>query len=175
MKPPTVMRMTRILFALALLLIPAVRGAALNGEIIRKQGHYSLDGKGSDLTITKEATGSWSLKAAWRSGNETSSVTPDECIRSDDWFVYVENSNRLWVFDGVEAATLITNSPKEAGVKWLAMPRLETSPRKFWEALPEAVRTKSQKGKDKAQNASQSGERPRSSEAPKPRAPAAGQ
>lgn len=109
---------------------------------IRTTGQYSLDEKGSTLTIAMRPAGSWSLKVTWRSGDVASSATPDDCLRSVGWFVFVEQPNRIWIFDGVDAGTLLSRSDKELRDSSFSTEILASCPKEVWDALPEKVRSK---------------------------------
>ncbi len=141
----THMRITRFLIVTILLILSQVGGRAMENQFIRKAGQYSLDDKGSILDITKQPGGSWTLKATWRSGDATSSAAPDDCLRADGWFVFVEKPGRIWIFDGVDGGVLLSNSGKETAVSSFSRQLMTTCPRKVWDALPEEVRARYQK------------------------------
>jgi hypothetical protein len=137
------MKKIGILIIGILLGINSLGAGASKDVIIRKPGHYSLDAKGNELTITKGETGSFSLTVRWHSGNAGSSSTSSTSQSLEDgWFVYVESSNRIWVFDGVDQGILLTHSEKESGSKAYPRAALRDCPPKFWDALPQALRTK---------------------------------
>ena len=126
----------------AIVLAIQLNAVATEDEFVRKPGQYSLDGKGSTLTITTKRAGAWSLKATWRSGDATSSAAPDDCLRTNGWFVFIEKPGRLWIFDGVEGGILLSNSGKQTMVSSFSPELMATCPRKVWNALPQQVRTK---------------------------------
>jgi hypothetical protein len=100
-----------------------------------------LDTKGSTLTILKQPTGAWSLKVAWRSGDATSSTAPDDCLRADGWFVFVETPGRIWVFDGRDSGVVLTHSDKGKDMlSGFSREVMTSCPQKVWEALPQGVR-----------------------------------
>ncbi len=127
-----------------LLGISRIGAAEPERELIRKPGHYSLDGNGGTLVIAKQPAG-WTLKATWGSGDGSSSVTPDNCLRTEGWFVFVEKPGRIWVFDGREEPILLSHSEKETKVSSFSRDVVAACPRKFWDALPQDVRAKYQK------------------------------
>jgi hypothetical protein len=134
-----------VLFMMALLLeVSSIAAPVSKDEIIRRPGHYSLDTQGSELAITKDATGSWSLTASWHSGNAASSSTSStsQSLHRAGWFVLVENPNRIWIFDGVDQGILLTHSEKESGSKAFPGAALRSCPPKFWDALPQELRAK---------------------------------
>lgn len=91
------------LFALFLLLPLAFgeQGKPSNiGTFIRQPGHYSLDDKGSNITIRQESTGKWSLKTVWEDGQGTSISDSPDILHQSGWFIYVESRNRIWINDG---------------------------------------------------------------------------
>ncbi len=120
-------------------------GRPMENEFIRKPGQYSLDGKESILAISKQPGGSWTLKATWRSGDASSSAAPEECLRAQGWFVFVEKAGRIWIFDGVDGGILLSHSGKETKVSSFSRQLKTTCPRKVWDALPQEVRAKYQK------------------------------
>ena len=123
--------------------IHSVAVGEIKDEVIRKAGHYSLDAKGSELTITKDEAGVFSLTATWRSGNAHSSSTSSTSQSvQESWFVYVESPTRLWVFDGVDQGLLLTHTEKESGSKAYPRAALRDCPAKFWDALPQVLRAK---------------------------------
>jgi hypothetical protein len=133
---------------IGLLIIAAIVGtsqisaSAMENEFIRKPGQYSLDGKGSTLTITKKPAASWSLKGTWSLGDATSSAAPDNCLLADGWFVFVEKPNRIWIFDGVDGGTLLSHSEKELSDSSFSREVLASCPQAVWDALPQKVRAK---------------------------------
>jgi hypothetical protein len=116
--------------------------ATVVGEFVRKPGQYSLDAGGSTLTITTEAEGTWKLTAEWRYENGSSSSTPNNCLRSNGWFVFVEKPGRIWVFDGVDGGVLLLHDDKSTTAKHFSRDLMAACPRKVWDALPRAVREK---------------------------------
>jgi len=122
-----------------------INAAALKNGFVREPGQYSLDGKGSTLTITKKPAGSWSLKATWRSGDAMSSAVPDNCLLLDGWFVFVEKPNRIWIFDGAEGGTLLSHSGKELSDSSFSREVMASCPQAVWDALPQKVRAKYRK------------------------------
>jgi len=149
------MKIIGFLMLAAFFAINQASAADLERDFIRKAGHYSLDKQGSTLAITKQPTGSWSLKVIWRSGSATSSteasVEPRDCLLAEGWFVFVENPTRIWIFDGVDAGLLVSHSEKETGSKSYPAAAMRAGPRKFWDALPEAVRAKYRKEEQRRQ------------------------
>ncbi|HEV8542698.1 MAG TPA: hypothetical protein VGR78_09940 [Verrucomicrobiae bacterium] len=137
-----IMKMIGFLIISALLATNEVGATAVERDFIRKPGHYSLDAQGSAVTITQEPAGSWTLKVTWRSGDATSSVAPEDCIRGEGWFVFVETPSRIWVFNGIDEGVLLSNSEKESGAKWFPRAALGNCPQKFWDALPQEIRAK---------------------------------
>ncbi len=123
----------------ALVVAHPSRAAALADELVRKPGQYSLDGKGSTLAIARKPSASWTLEATWRAGDSLSSAAPSNCLRAEGWFVFLERPNRIWIFDGVDGATLLTHSEKELSNTSLSREALASSPRPFRDALPKRI------------------------------------
>ena len=73
-----------------------------NGTFIRKTGTYSLDDKGSDITIQQSPNGEWSLKMTWKNGQGITISDSPDIQHQSGWFIYVENSHRIWIYDGVK-------------------------------------------------------------------------
>ena len=141
----THMKTIGLLVIAAIVVTSQINAAALENEFVRKPGQYSLDGKGSMLTITKKPAGSWSLEATWRSGDATSSAAPDNCLLADGWFVFVEKPNRIWIFDGVDGGTLLSHSEKELSDSSFSREVMASCPQAVWDALPQKVRAKYRK------------------------------
>jgi len=122
--------------------------AAPPPEFIRKPGQYTLDKQGdTTLAITCDPAGQrakWTLKVTWHSrdasSTSSSSVEPENCLLAEGWFVYIEQPHRIWVFDGVESALLLTHTEKESGAKSYPGRALASSPQKFHDALPQPLR-----------------------------------
>jgi hypothetical protein len=131
-----------IALATVILTTGKLRAAALENDFVRKAGQYSLDATGSTLTILKQPSGAWSLKVAWRSGDAVSSAAPDNCLRAEGWFVFVERSGRIWVFDGRDSGVVLTHSDKDLRVSTFSREAMRPCPQKVWEALPQSVREK---------------------------------
>jgi hypothetical protein len=138
----TPMKTIGFLIIASTLVATQLSAAALEDGFIRKPRQYSLDEKGSTLTITKRPVGSWSLKVTWSSGDVASSATPDDCLRSDGWFVFVEQPNRIWIFDGVDGGTVLSRSEKGLRDSSFSTEILASCPKEVWGALPEKVRSK---------------------------------
>ena len=121
--------------------------SAKENEFIRQPGQYPLDKQGSSLTITKQQPNSWTLNVTWRSGDASTGSAPQDCLRADGWFVFVEKPNRIWIFNGVDQVHLLSNSEKETGTTWgILSPssrKVRTPfPQKLWDALPQELRAK---------------------------------
>ncbi len=112
-----------------------VHTAPFENRFVREPGRYSLDDHGSTLTITKEPSG-WSLKVLWRSGQTTDAAAPVNCLRAEGWFVFVENPERIWIYDGRESGTLLTRSDKQVGVSAFDHTVMSACPQKVLDALP---------------------------------------
>jgi hypothetical protein len=133
------------LLIIILIGITELSAADLNNAFIRKPGEYKLDTKGSLLTIAQTQTGSWTLKVRWAlDGGASSTAEPEDCLRAEGWFVFVEKPGRIWVFDGVDGGALLSNTEKESGVKHLNFSQTVVGPREFREALPKNVRSRQQ-------------------------------
>ncbi len=138
------MNSIRLLVMAVVLGISQLGAATWEDQFIRKPGEYSLDGKGSTLVITKQPTG-WALKATWGSGDGSSSVTPEDSLRTEGWFVFVEKPDRLWIFNGADGGILVSHSEKTTAVASFSRDVMAACPRKVWDALPRAVRAKYRK------------------------------
>ena len=124
--------------------------APLENDFIRKSGQYSLDAKGSTLTITKQPSRSWSLKVTWRSGEATDTTAPDDCLRAEGWFVFVEKPERLWIYDGRDGGILLIHSEKQSSVSSFSSAVISSCPQKVLDALPQSVREKYRKAEPNA-------------------------
>lgn len=134
------MKSIGLLIVAAIFLSSQMSAHARENEFIHAPGQYSLDGKGSTLTITKAPTGPWVLKAVWRTGDSTSSAAPEDCLRANGWFVFVEKPGRLWIFDGKDDGILLSNFAKETRVSTFSPEVMASCPQKVWDALPQEVR-----------------------------------
>ena len=107
---------------------------------VREVRRITLDTNGSYLVFTNASTGRLSCAITWMtgSGHMTDSIMPDVgFFKKEGWFVYVETSSRVWMFDGVRQLDLITDRGRNA----VTMPGVfETCPQAVWDALPESVR-----------------------------------
>jgi hypothetical protein len=137
------MKKIGILFIGILLGLSSLAVGVPKEKIIRQPGHYSLDANGSELIITMGEAEAFSLTASWhsRNGNSSSTTSTSQSLQ-EGWFVYVESPDRIWVFDGLDQGILLTNSERESGSKAYPRAALRDCPAKFWEALPQALRTK---------------------------------
>ncbi len=123
--------------------------AAPPPEFIRKPGQYTLDKQGdTTLAITRGPAGQpgqWTLKVTWQSRDATStsatSVEPENALRAEGWFVYIEQPHRIWVFDGIDSALLLSRTDQETAAKSYPGRALASSPQKFHDALPQPLRT----------------------------------
>ena len=122
-----------------------IHAAPLENDFIRKPGQYSLDAKGSTLTITEKPAHTWSLKVTWRSGDATDTTAPDDCLRAEGWFVFVEKPGRLWIYDGREGGILVIHSEKQSSVSAFSSAVMSSCPQKVLDALPQSVREKYRK------------------------------
>jgi len=133
-----------------------IHAAPLENDFVRKPGQYSLDAKGSTLTITEQPARSWSLKVMWRSGDATDTTAPDDCLRAEGWFVFVEKPGRLWIYDGREGGILVIHSEKQSSVSAFSSAVMSSCTQKALDALPQSVREKYRKAEpDGAANRSQ--------------------
>ncbi len=134
-----------IVFMAVILTTSNIHAAPLVKDFVRKPGQYSLDAKGSTLTITEQPARSWSLKVMWRSGDATDTTAPDDCLRADGWFVFVEKPGRLWIYDGREDGILVIHSEKQSSVSAFSSAVMSSCPQKVLDALPQSVREKYRK------------------------------
>src|SRR5215471_5354592 len=138
-------KLIRILSVVMIFATSLVSARALENQFIRTVGGYSLDNKGSTLTITQTASNAWRLKVTWKSKDTESSDQSSDYLKAAGWFVFVETSERIWIFDGVNSGLLLTHSGVEmANATW--SPKIIAScPQKVWDALPEDFREKNRK------------------------------
>lgn len=133
-----------LLIAVVIGIIP-LSATDLQNRFIQRPGQYVLDGKGSALTIRKEADGEWTLKVLWVTGEgESVGSNPEDGLRAEGWFVFVEKPGLIWVFDGIDRGALLSHGEKETGVTalYFAQRSKPVCPEKFWEALPEKLRAR---------------------------------
>lgn len=145
------MKTIGLLFLATFFTLLQAGAAAPPHEFIRKPGQYTLDKQGdTTLTITPDPAGQpgkWTLKATWHSrdadgSSASASVAPQDALLAEGWFVYIEQPHRIWVFDGVESALLLSHTEKESGAKSYPGRALASSPQKFHDALPQPLRAK---------------------------------
>ena len=129
--------------------------APVENDFIRKPGQYSLDAKGSTLTITEQPARSWSLKVTWQSGDARDTTASHNCLRAEGWFVFVEKPGRLWIYDGREDGILVIHSEKQSSVSAFSSAVMSSCPQKVWDVLPQSVRGKYRKAEDGPANGSQ--------------------
>jgi len=105
-----------LLIAVVIGIIP-LSATDLQNRFIQRPGQYVLDGKGSALTIRKEADGEWTLKVLWVTWEgESVGSNPEDGLRAEGWFVFVEKPGRIWIFDGIDRGALLSHAEKETGV-----------------------------------------------------------
>ena len=134
-----------IVFMAVILTTSNIHAAPLVNDFVRKPGQYALDAKGSTLTITEQPARSWSLKVMWRSGDATDTAAPDDCLRAEGWFVFIEKLGRLWIYDGREGGILVIHSGKQSSVSAFSSAVISSCPQKVLDALPQSVREKYRK------------------------------
>jgi len=145
-----------IIFMAVILTTSNIHAAPLENDFIRKPGQYSLDAKGSTLTIIEQPARSWSLKVTWQSGDAKDTTAPHDCLRAEGWFVFVEKPGRLWIYDGREGGILVIHSEKQSSVSAFSSAVMSSCPQKVWDVLPQSVRGKYRKAEpDGAANGSQ--------------------
>jgi len=136
------MKAMKFLIIAVLLGITQAIALPLQDELVRQPGDYSLDDKGSALVITKRTGVHWSFAITWRSGSFPGSISSDDYLRAEGWFIFVEKPNRVWVFDGIDDGHLLTSSDRTVSEKSFSGGLKGACPKKVWDALPEAMRTK---------------------------------
>ena len=110
------MKLIRIL-SVVIFVTSQLSARALENQFIRKPGGYSLDSKGSTLTITQTASNAWRLKVTWKSKDTESSDQSSDYLKAAGWFVFVETSERIWIFDGVNSGLTHQNDEIFCGEK----------------------------------------------------------
>lgn len=144
------MKTTRILITLLLatfFMIAGVDAQTVVGKFIRKTGQYTLDDKGSTLTITEVSPAKWSLKIVWRVSPELSLNEEPDALRSAGWFVYVESPDRFWIYDGDQHLIFEGHENQNGVEKIVSGMSREISaacPKEVSAALPEKGRGKKQ-------------------------------
>jgi hypothetical protein len=137
------MRTTACFFIL-LLGVAQLNAADLTNKFIRQPGSYPIDTNGSRLNITAQQSEPPSVSITWiiPPGTKNGADTPN-ILKAKGWFVYVENPNRIWVFDGVDQGALYTNKPKQSAVKHLYFNQKNAPPlpQPFRDALPKALQS----------------------------------
>lgn len=116
--------------------------APFGNPLVREPGQYALDDHGSTLAIAEGASG-WSLKVAWRSGEATVNVAPEGCLRAEGWLVFIEEPERIWIYDGRDNGTLLTRSDTRIKVSALDRAVMSSWPKEFLDALPRSFGEKS--------------------------------
>ena len=134
-----------IVFMAAILTTRNIHAAPLENDFIRKPGQYSLDAKGSTLTIIGQPARSWSLKVTWQSGDAKDTTAPHDCLRAEGWFVFVEKPGRLWIYDGREGGILVIHSEKQSSVSAFSSAVMSSCPQRVWDVLPQSVSGKYRK------------------------------
>ena len=144
----------------------AVLGVLATGQLstkgsergfIRQPGRYALDESGSHIAIQGVEPDSWSMTITFCWMEKTASGAIDHMSASDmcsqalkakGWFVFVEDPQRVWVFDGLAFGYLVTRSDREMGSTVFSLKDRaqcpdkiwEAIPKRFWSALPEPIR-----------------------------------
>lgn len=140
------MKTAACLFVTLLVGIAQLHAADLTNKFIRQPGTYSLDGKGSRVSITQPQPGTSAISISWTTApGETSAAETPDILKAKGWFVYVENPNRIWVFDGLDQGALYTNQPKHTEVKslYFNQKNIPALPQAFRDALPQKLRARS--------------------------------
>lgn len=125
-----------ILIAVALVFSVTSRADSATNQLIRSLGNFQLDNSGSRLEILKTNDDQTLLKVKWQLDSGYAAVAPGNSL-NDEWFVFVENSSRVWIFDGKDLAVAwqkgiqvkISSSPEE----------FKNCPKQVREALPPKV------------------------------------
>jgi hypothetical protein len=146
-----------VVLALALFLGGiSIRAGSMVGtnEFRRTKGTYTFDKWGSELRFitAKDGKSSVAIDFKWKdaNSNSTSGTAFDETgiIRGDGWFIYFENPNRIWIFDGVNDVYLVehhgsgaTNTTGTSSFRAGSL-TLAKCPVAVLEALPESIRKK---------------------------------
>jgi hypothetical protein len=139
------MKISACFFYWILIGVVSLNAADLRNELIRKPGQYALSKDGSFLRIEMPHKAEWTLKASWRrEDGGIASVAPDNCLKAEGWFVFVETPGRIWVFDGIDGGVLLSNTEKESGAKSLSFSKkaMLAYSQKFRDALPESIRAR---------------------------------
>jgi hypothetical protein len=114
--------------------------ATFSKEFIRDPGEYCIDSSGSMLKVAAGSPGSWSLVITWRQLDATFTALLDNCLVREGWFVYVEQGNRIWVYDGCESGALLNYADQKLRSAAFSTLVLGLGPEEVWEALPEHVK-----------------------------------
>ena len=127
-----------ILFGFILFATGALAKASPTIGFIREPGNYELDNSGSRLEISKFANGRLSITTAWNTGGKIS-FRFGSPTNAQDWFVYVENPNMIWLCDGTRFEAFM-HDPYGSGAGSVDANLFETCPKEVRDALPETVR-----------------------------------
>ena len=113
-------------------------------------GTLSFESQGSTPWTTmvarwrsRKGASGWSLKVAWRSGEATVNVAPEGCLRAEGWLVFIEEPERIWIYDGRDNGTLLTRSDTRIKVSALDRAVMSSWPKEFLDALPRSFGEKS--------------------------------
>jgi len=113
---------------------------AVENQFIRTPGHYPLDTQGSALTIKNQPDGTWTLAFT----NTKGSMLPENCLRANGWFAFVEKPNRIWILNGVDGGLLMEHTEKSMTISALYSGNMANCPKAFLDALPPKARAKIQ-------------------------------
>ena len=133
---------SHLLVLLSIILVVTITSAHADPVkgFIRAPGSYDLDGAGSKLEISRTAEGRLTTTAAWLHVGKPSYQSGPP-INTDTWFVYVENPEMIWLFNGANLMAFMHDA-YGCGVGWVNADLFETCPREVRDALPEGVADK---------------------------------
>ncbi|HVY68444.1 MAG TPA: hypothetical protein VHH73_00855 [Verrucomicrobiae bacterium] len=134
----------RILFA-AGMLCKADGAAASPRNFLSAEGEFTLRGAKATVTVSarKNADDFPTIEIKWPMTDGTGSTT--HSAKRGDWFVFAEQPNRVWIFDG-EVLILDENAEKSSSSKTMSTlsssKAFQSYPKEVREALPDRVREK---------------------------------
>ena len=87
----------------------AIAADSVKRGFVRERGTYALDDSRGALEFLTATNGRLSWSLSWRhEGSKVSLSMPDEgFFRGPGWFVFIESSSRVWLFDGESQLELV--------------------------------------------------------------------
>jgi hypothetical protein len=118
-------------------------------EFRNEKRNYTFDKYGSEIRFFKSSDGQPQVGVDFKYQDKDSktscstSIAEEHAIRAQGWFLYVESSHKIWIFDGLSDLTLfqhtrngIHTANRTSSLRARSIPNI---PAKLLEALPQDV------------------------------------